>query len=78
MILYLIPLVAGFILGYLYTKSSTSTFDSMIKSYLLAGKRVMICVDNDTTLMEYDGSKIKITRGTIDLNVIPVDSDESN
>ena len=70
---YIIVTIIGFALGYIYNNSGKDKLDIQIMSNLKAGKRVIICVDNDATLFEMNGDKIRITKAIADFNSEPVD-----
>lgn len=72
MFLYLLAAIIGFILGVLYHSSKPSPFDTQIMNQLKKGKRVIICVDTESTIFELIGNKIRITRGYADFNSEPV------
>lgn len=75
MILYGIVLVIGFIAGFLYFNSQPTLFETTITENLKLGKRVIVCIDNDATIFEMVGTKIRVSRGVTNFDDIPVDLD---
>lgn len=64
--LYLLAAIIGFIGGVLYHSSRPSPFDTQLMSKLKLGKRVVICIDNEATIFEMIGGRIKVTKGYTD------------
>lgn len=49
--------------------------DTQIMSFLKAGKRVIVCVDNDATIFELSGNKIRVTKAETNFTMMedPID-----
>lgn len=59
-----------FILGMVYSSGGKGKMDKQIMSFLKAGKRVIVVVDNDATIFEMTGNKIKITKAETSFNIV--------
>ena len=72
MILYIIPLIMGLILGYLFF-SKESKFDKEIMFHLKKGSRVIVCIDNSATIFEMIGNRIRITKAISSFSEEPIE-----
>jgi len=70
---YIVVALICFVLGSIYASSGSSKLDTQIMSNLKLGKRVIICVDDDATMFEMNGDKIKITKAIVDFNPEPIE-----
>lgn len=62
-------------LGILYKSSEgKNKFDLQIMEYLKLGKRVIICVDDEATIMERIDNKIRITKAVMNFTMESVDA----
>jgi hypothetical protein len=59
---FVIICLIGFILGMLYSGSGKDKLDTQIMSYLKAGKRVIVCVDDNATIFEMVGNRIRVSK----------------
>lgn len=85
MLLYLIAAIFGFVLHALYQSSKPDLLDNQIFNYLRAGRRVIICVDSDATIMTMVDGKLRVSKAMTAFydteevldNVISMDSNRS-
>ena len=66
MLLYILAGVIGALTVQIYHASKSSTLDTQIFGHLKAGRQVIICIDNDATIMQMTGDKIKISKAETD------------
>lgn len=59
---YIVVALICFILGAIYNSGGKNKLDKQIMNYLREGKRVIICVDNDASIFEMVGNRIRITK----------------
>lgn len=70
---YIIVALICFGLGLLYNRGDKNKLDTQIMSYLKAGKRVIVCVDDDATLFEMYGDRIRVTKAVANFIDEPID-----
>jgi hypothetical protein len=60
---YIIVAVICFILGAIYNSGSgRDKLDTQIMTHLKQGKRVIVCIDDEATIFEMFGNKIRISK----------------
>lgn len=74
MLLYLLPLIIGFIGGVLYMASRPTFFETAIMSNLKLGKKIILCVDDEATIFEMVGTKVRISKGLANFYNDPVEA----
>ena len=74
---YIIVALVCFGLGMLYSGSGKKSMklDTQIMGFLKEGKRVMFIVDDEATIFEMHGDKIRITKAITSFNVEPLNDD---
>lgn len=74
---YVIVAIVCFGLGilYMYEPGYKKKLDTHVMSLLKQGKRVMIIVDDEATIFEMFGDRIRITKALTSYNVESVDDD---
>jgi hypothetical protein len=73
---YLVVAVVCFILGMIYGGYSQNKLDDQIMDNLKQGKRVIIVVDEDATIFEMYGNRIRITKALTTFQEDPYDDRE--
>lgn len=66
---YILVAIICFVLGIFYNKTDRNKFDTQIMKHLRSGKRVIICVDDEATIMERAGDQISITKAVMNFSM---------
>lgn len=66
-ILYGLPFVAGIIIGAIFWRNRTGPFESIIMGNLMAGKKVIVSIDNDAYIFQMYGNRMRISMGVAHL-----------
>lgn len=67
---YIVVALICFVLGMVFSGGNKGKMDKQIMSFLKAGKRVIVVVDNDATIFEMSGNKISITKAETSFNMV--------
>jgi hypothetical protein len=59
---YIIVALGCFLLGIYYKSSDVNRFELNIMQNVKAGKRVIICVEDEATILERVGNNVRITK----------------
>jgi hypothetical protein len=70
---YIIVALGCFALGYIYRYGAKNELDIQIMSHLRKGKRVIVCVDDDATVFEMNGNRVRIAKAVVDFNYEPIE-----
>lgn len=77
--LYILAAVIGYICHMIYTAMKPQTIDSQIFGYLKMGRRIIICIENDATIMQMIDNKIRVSKAIVDFNdEVPYELDSNN
>lgn len=64
-------------LGIFY-KSGDKRLDTDLIKHLKLGRRIVICIDDEATIMEYINNKIRITKAHMNFSMEKLNESESN
>lgn len=67
MILYILAFAIGFVVGLIYSGSRETVLSRNVRKALNEGKRIIICIDDDATILKKVGDKIMMQKAVTTL-----------